>query len=51
MTVLAHVVTDASVVWYPLVALVAPAAIVATLTRFDSRAAAKGSGEVGPHPR
>jgi hypothetical protein len=33
--VLAHLVTDSSVLWYPLVALGAPALIVAALTRLD----------------
>ncbi|MDQ4068654.1 MAG: hypothetical protein M3203_04135 [Actinomycetota bacterium] len=35
MNVLTHVVTDTNVLWYPIVALSAPAVIVGVLTRVD----------------
>ncbi len=35
MNLLAHLVTDDSVLWYPIVALAGPVVLVAVLTRVD----------------
>lgn len=50
MNLIAHVVTENSVLWYPLVALATPAVIIAALTRADRRAAAQ-SQEADAQPR
>lgn len=42
MTVLAHSAVESGGLWYPFVALSAPALIVALLTRSDRRAAHRG---------
>ncbi len=48
MNVLAHIVTDTHVLWYPFVALSAPAVIVALLTRADRKAAAAQEADAQP---